>query len=57
MRSLIINPVLASITVIFSFTEILPGTLVIARIATAVFMILYVAGLFRMIQTYPDLTS
>jgi uncharacterized membrane protein YtjA (UPF0391 family) len=55
MRNLIICSLLASITAIFSFTELIAGTLVVARIATVGFMILYMLSLVHII--YPFLKA
>ncbi len=52
VKSLVLYSLLASLTAIFSFTEIVTGTLVIARMATLIFVFLYMLGILRIIQPY-----
>ena len=55
MKKLVIYSFLASISSIFSFTELVEGTLIIARIAAVIFVILFVLSLVHII--YPHLKS
>lgn len=52
MKKVLLFSLVASISAIFSFTELIDGTLFIARVLTIVFGLMFVITMSQMIHSY-----